>query len=125
MMFGKVQEGGKGVPPGIYKASFTSVEPTPAKVVNGKELPAAFKFSFTVLEGEYAKAIASRIPSGDVPKTTNGLGKFLAELTGITLAPGVDYDEAIKPCYDKPYTIVVKATENGGTRVDTVMSIKP
>lgn len=126
-MFGKVRESGQGVPPGIYKAEFATVDPVPENKKLGYN--PAFKFSFKVVEDSsgaktHAGASATRVPSGASPTTKNGLGKFLAELTGVPLAPGVDYDAEISKCFGKHYTIVVKQGEKGGTRVDTVMPLK-
>jgi hypothetical protein len=123
-MFGEVKESGQGVPPGIYTGTLEKVEPVPASVKDGVELKPAFMFSFKVLDGEHAGSMTSRIPSGERPTTKNGLGKFLSELTGIPLAPGVRYDDEISKCHGQKYTLVVKTTKTGATRVDTVMPIK-
>ena len=115
-----VQDSG-GVPVGIYSAAiFDGIEQVPANVEKGYK--PGFRFKFRITEGKFTGAIASRIPGGQSPTTRNGLGKFLAEMTGQPLADGVRYD--IKPLIGKPYTIVVKATDSGGTRVDTVMPVK-
>ena len=120
MMKFTVQESGQGVPVGLYQAVFEGIEDVPENVEKGYK--SGFKFKFKVLDKEHEGAIASRILGGTRPTTKNGLGKFLAEMTGVPLANGVDYD--VEPCLGKPFTIVVKAGESGGTRVDTVIPKK-
>lgn len=123
-MFGQVQEAGaKGVPANIYKAELMGAEPVPENKERG--YGAGWMFRFKVLdEGPYAGAVATRICGGKAPKVGTHLGRFLSEITGIPLVAGADMDAAFLAAIGKPYTIVVKATESGGTRVDTVMPIK-
>jgi hypothetical protein len=119
-MFGPVQKGGSSVPPGIYKAEFLGIDAVPENVEKG--FKAGFCFKFKVLEGPQSGETAQRIMAGPKPTLRNGLGKFLSEMTGIAVAEGVDYET--DPLIGKPFTIVVKAGEQSGTRVDTVMAIK-
>lgn len=121
-MFGKVKESGVSVPPGIYAAVFESVEPQPANVERG--YGPGFKFTFKIVGGALDGAPVTRIASGEQPTTKNALGRFLAELTEVALAPGVDYDSLIDACYGKTYNVVVKPGKESGTRVDTVMPAK-
>ena len=128
-MFGPVTDSGQGVPAGIYTGTFEKVEPAPAKVHEGKELKPGFSFKFLVTEdpshnGQYVGSTTGRIPSGEKPTLKNGLGKFLSELTGLALAPGVDYDAEIGRCFKQKYTLVVKEGPNGGTRVEMVIPLK-
>ncbi len=116
-MFGPVKDR-QGVPVGIYQnAIFEGVEAVPANLEKG--FKPGWRFKFKIMEGPHAGAIATRIPGGESPTTRNGLGKFLAEMTGIPCTNGVDYD--VEPLIGKPFTVVVKQTDSGGTRVDTVM----
>jgi hypothetical protein len=109
-----------GVPAGIYKnAIFEGIEPVPANLE--KDYKPAYKFTFKIVEGPHAGALATRVPGGERPTTRNGLGKFLSEMTGQPLANGVDYD--VEPLIGKPFTLVVKQSDGGGTRVDTVMRV--
>jgi hypothetical protein len=120
MMKFTVQDSG-GVPPNIYtNAIFDGIDVVPANVEKGYK--PGFRFKFKITEGPHAGAIASRIPGGERPTTRNGLGRFLAELTGVALADGVNYD--IEPLIGQKFTIVVKQSDGGGTRVDTVIPIK-
>lgn len=125
MKFASAQEGGQGVPPGIYKAVFEGVTPQPENVEKGYK--AGHRFGFKVAEGPHLGATPSRVLGGDRPKRTNGrwnnLGVFLSELTGVPLTAGVEYD--VEPCIGKTYTIVVKqGAEGGGTRVEAVMPVQ-
>ena len=114
----KVSDTG-GVPIGIYNdAIFDGIEPVPANIEKGYK--PGFRFKFKVTEGPHAGAVASRVVGGVNPTTRNALGKLLSEVTGVPLADGVDYD--IEPCIGKKFTIVVKQSDGGGTRVDTVMT---
>lgn len=118
------QEGGQGVPVGIYQnAIFDGIEVVPANIEKGYK--PGYRFKFKVAEGPHAGAIASRVVGGDAPKRVNGrwnnLAKILSEMTGQPLALGVDYD--IEPLVGKAFTVVVKQGEGGGTRVDAVMRV--
>lgn len=113
-----IGEKSQGVPAGIYQGVFTDIEGVEANAE--KDYGAAYRFIFTVTEGPYAGSRASRIVSK--PKTvasaSNALGKFIMAMSGQPLTPNSKF--LPKEYVGKAYTIVVTATESGGTRVETV-----
>lgn len=119
-LFGLVEAAGsKGVPPNIYRGELLGVEPVPENKEKGYK--PGYMFKFKILEGEHAGSTTTRICGGTVPKVGTMLGKFLSEITGLPLVLGTDFDAAFQQSIGKPYTVVVKQTDSGGTRVDTVM----
>lgn len=109
----EVSVGGGCVPAGFYRAKFVGVEPT-----EHEEYGAGLKFVWEVVVGEHAGQQATRITS-DKPTPKNAAGRMLAGLTGVTLKPGFKIDLA--PCVGKEFLLQVEETQQGSTRVSTVM----
>ncbi|MCG2685356.1 MAG: hypothetical protein L6306_17265 [Planctomycetales bacterium] len=103
-----------GPPPGIYRASFQTVEDT-----EHEEYGAGLKFDFLIEEGDCAGQHASRITS-DQPTPKNAAGRMLAGITGAAITAETDVD--LQPFVGRLYLIQVEETKNGGsTRIASAM----
>jgi hypothetical protein len=98
------------VPPGSYMATFTGY-----KAVTNKLGP-ALEWTWQLLSGVHAKATARRLTDTKV-SPQNATGKIISGLLGRALSVGETPDLA--PCVGKMYLIVVAATANGGSRVES------
>ncbi|HBO43754.1 MAG TPA: hypothetical protein DD670_07450 [Planctomycetaceae bacterium] len=104
---------GGGVPAGLYKTRFVTVEQT-----EHDEYGAGLKFVFDVIQGDHVGEQATRI-TGARPTAKNAAGRMLAGLLGETLKPGTTVN--LDRCVGKEYLCQVEETSNGGTRIATVM----
>jgi hypothetical protein len=109
----EVSMGGGCVPAGFYRGKFSGIEPT-----EHEEYGAGLKFTWTVVGGDHNGEQATRITS-DKPTPKNAAGRMLAGLTGLTLKPGTKVD--LGPCVGKEFLLQVEETQQGSTRVSTVM----
>lgn len=109
----EVKAGG-GVPAGIYKASFLTVEET-----QHEEYGNGSKFVFEVVEGDHKGEQATRITNSE-PTPKNAAGRMIAGITGEPLTPGSKIDLA--PFVGRQYLLQVEDCKSGqGTRIATVM----
>ena len=106
-----------GPPPGSYEVTFRGVEQTPA----GQYGP-GLRWLFLISAGPLAGQTASRI-TGVSPTTGNACGKMLRAVAGRTIGLGDEIDLA--GLIGRQFLAVVAATDNGGTRVETVMPLPP
>ena len=103
-------------PAGVYKARFTGVEEmTHAEYGDG------LRFDFEVVDGTHKGKRTCRVTSAD-PTPRNAAGRLLGDLAGVPPANGVnvDLDEFI----GQEYTIVVRESESGRTRVESACALK-
>lgn len=102
---------GEGVPPGAYQGVFGGIE----QVEN--DYGGGYRWKWRITQGEHKDKIASRI-TGLKPSPKNACGKMLIALAGRALAAGEALD--LGTLIGKQYMVMVAATEQGGTRVETV-----
>jgi hypothetical protein len=103
-----------GCPPeGSYTGVLSAIED-----YHSLEYGDGLRWVFTVIAGPQARKNASRV-TGFRVTPNNTLGKLLAAMLGRPLDP----DEEIDPddLVGRQFTIVVKATEGGATRVETAV----
>ena len=103
-------------PAGVYKARFDGVE-----AMNHAEYGDGLRFDFEVTDGPQKGKRTCRITSAD-PTPRNAAGRMLADLAGVTPVNGVSVDlDSVTGC---EYTIVVRESESGRTRVESACAIK-
>ena len=106
------------IPEGKYNARFTGVrllEDKGAKDKDGKPLPPAMSWDFTVIDGEQAGKKCDRV-TGRQPTPKSGCGKMLAAITDQILKDGTQYD--VSQFVGKVYRVTVEEKPSGnGTRV--------
>ena len=106
-----------GVPEGVYKGEFLGVEPHAGDAA--RNLPPGAKWKFMVKEGPQAGQVTSRITSlATSPKS--GAGQLIKSMLGRELGVGERFQP--QAYVGRSFTLVVKATPSGATRVDAVMA---
>lgn len=109
----RVKQSG-GPPPGIYRATFQTVEDT-----EHPEFGAGLKFDFLIEEGDCAGQHATRITSC-TPTPKNAAGRMMAGIIGGAITPETDVDLA--PYVGNMFLVQVEETKAGGsTRIATVL----
>lgn len=104
-----------GLPPGAYSAQFVGVEPY---LENQEKFGPGCSLKFRVVAGEHAGSEASRICSQKLtPKSS--LGKFAVALKGSAIAAGERFNFA--SYVGTQGTILVEATDNGGSKITTFL----
>lgn len=104
-----------GLPPGAYHVQFVGVEPYNERQ---EKYGPGVALKFKVTSGDYINEDAIRICSAKLtPKSS--LGKFAVALKGLPIAAGERFDFAAY--VGSPGTVLVEATENGGSRVATFL----
>jgi hypothetical protein len=103
-------------PAGVYKAQFKGVEE-----MSHPEYGPGLRFDFEIADEPNKGRRACRITSHD-PTPRNAAGRMLCDLAGITPANGVSVDPA--DFVGRAYTIVVRESESGRTRVESVCPLK-
>jgi hypothetical protein len=106
----------ESVPPGTYRTQFTAFTPTTTS--KGK----AYRWTFTVIEGEHKGKTISDLSDGEHPPTVkNKTGRWLVALSGKPLASGtsVDPDEYV----GKTYFVICEPKENGGSKISTFSAL--
>jgi hypothetical protein len=111
--------GSGGVPAGMYQATFLGVRPQPANVE--RKFDEGLRWEWRVRGGLQDGQVASRI-TGKKPSPRNGAGKILAGLLNRPLVEGEKLQ--IGALVGKTYMIVVAATVNGGTRVESCVPVQ-
>jgi hypothetical protein len=104
-----------GVPPGSYTARLADVE----NVIHEQYGP-GLKFTFAVQKGQHLGMKVSRTTSC-APSPRNALGKLLSGMLGRPLT--VDEEIELEDLIGRDYLVVVAATEGGGSRVETVVTL--
>jgi hypothetical protein len=111
--------GSGGLPPGAYNAQFVGAEPYNENVA---QFGPGVSLKFRVIGGEHDAEEATRICSAKLtPKST--LGKFAVALKGGAIASGDKYNFA--HYVGTRGTILVEATDNGGSRITTFLRSNP
>jgi hypothetical protein len=109
----EVDIGSGGIDPGSYKAKFLGA--TKATTSYGD----ALKFRWEVIDGPATGSSASRMVSGK-PTSGNNAGKLIAALTGAAKA---GTRARLSDCIGRIYVVDVRATANGGSRVETCFPV--
>jgi hypothetical protein len=105
------------VPLGNYAAQFSGIEST-----TNERYGEGLRWKFVVSQGPQAGQVASRV-TGLKPSPKNGCGKMLTGLVGrpLDLEEEIEVDQYI----GRSYLIVVAPSENGGSKIDTVIPAPP
>lgn len=107
--------GSGGLPAGAYSAQFAGAEPY---LENQEKYGPGVSLKFKVTAGEHAGSEASRIASAKMtPKSS--LGKFAVALKGSAIAAGERFNFA--SYVGTQGTILVEATDNGGSKITTFL----
>jgi hypothetical protein len=99
------------VPPGLYAARLTSIEP-----VTNEQYGPGIQFKFTVARGPFANQAVFRT-TGCSPSPKNSLGKLLSGMLGRTL--NVDEEIEVDDLVGRDFMVMVGVTETGGSRVES------
>lgn len=104
--------GGASVPPNAYPGEFVRVDP----YSENPEYGDAIKLIWKILKGEFVGQEVSRVVSKKTGPKAN-LPKFAQMLKGEPLANGEQFD--FSEYFGVRGTVVVEATESGGSRVSS------
>jgi hypothetical protein len=99
------------VPPGLYSAKLTGVEP----VTNDQYGP-GLKFKYSITRGPQAGQLVART-TGCSPSPKNSLGRLLAGMLSRTLS--LDEEIELDDLIGREYMVMVGVTETGGSRVES------
>jgi hypothetical protein len=103
-------------PTGIYQARFCGVEQT-----THPEYGDGLRFNFEITAGPQKGVRTCRTTSAQ-PTPRNAAGRMLADLAGVAPANGVSLNP--NDVVGKEYTIVVRESETGRVRVESVCALQ-
>jgi hypothetical protein len=103
-------------PAGVFKARFDGVEE-----MTHPEYGPGLRFDFEVMEGPNKGKRTCRITSAE-PTPRNAAGRMLADLAGVHASDGVSVN--VDDYLNREYTVVVRETETGRTRIESVCAVK-